>query len=289
MRYRSNSILTHIPQNSSGERILDVALFFQKALGMRIFLMDIIKSGTFFFLNPESKKNKIRHQRELEKFTYFIKNHLQSEIPNNIILRISWGKIVNTLISESEQGGHEFVMLDRSEKQNAEALTKSDVDRYISKSFCPVLTFNKDYPIKEVNKIVVPIDISQRTKKHLYWATFFAKKLNAKIIIVSALNVDIDETKSLASKKAETLKAMLKERGVKCEVKILRVHGQKPQKVILDYIEQENPEMVIIRTHREHHFTGKKIGEFVAEIIHGCKMPVFTVGGISQNYNVDLI
>jgi nucleotide-binding universal stress UspA family protein len=180
-------------------------------------------------------------------------------------------------------------MLDRSEKQNAETLSKSDVDRYVSKSFCPVLTFNKDYPIKEVHKIVVPIDISQHTKKRLYWATFFAKKLNAKIIIVSALNVDIDETKSLAYKKAETLKTMLKQRGVQCDVKILRVHGQKRHKAILDYIEQEDPEMVIIRTHREHHFSGKKIGKFVAEIIHGCKMPVFTVGGISQNYNVDLI
>ncbi len=289
MKYRSNSILAHIPQNRNGELILKQALFYQKKLGMRIFLMDIIKTGTFFSLNLNSKKNKIRHQEALNKFTEFVKNHLQSDIPNNIILRISWGKVVNTLITESERGGHEFVLLDKSERQNSEGLTKTEVDRYVSKSYCPVLTIHKDYPLTKINKIVIPIDISQQTKKRLYWATFFAKKLGAIIIIVSALNVDIKETKSLAFKKAENLKEMLELRGVECKIKILKVHGQKRHIAVLKYIEQEKPEMVIIRTHNESHFTGKKIGKFVSEIVHGCKMPVFTVGGISQNFEPDSI
>lgn len=289
MKYRSNSILAHIPQNDDGERILQQALYFQNALGMRIFLMNIIKSSSFFAPNLKSKKNQIRHQRDLNKFTHFVKDYLQNDIPNNIILRISWGKIVNTLISESEHGGYEFVLLDKSEKNNVEALTKSEVDRYVSKSFCPVLTINKDYYFEKVKKIVIPIDISQRTKKQLYWATFFAKKLNAKIQIVSALNIDIKETKSLAYKNAEQLKQMLVHRGVVCDVKILKTHGKERHKAILEYIEQEKPELVIIRTHQEYRFSGKRIGKFVSEIIHNCKIPVFTVGGISQNYDADLI
>lgn len=289
MKYRSNSILAHIPQNQGGERILKQALFFREALGMRIFLMDIIKHRALFYSNPKSKRNQIRHQRALNTFIEFVKKHLQSEIPNNIILRISWGKVVNTLISESERGGHEFVLLDKSERQNSEGLSKADVDKYVSKSYCPVLTINKDYPINTIKKIVVPIDISQRTKKRLYWTTFFAKKLGAKIIIVSALNVDMEETKSLAFKKAESLKTMLEERGVECQVKILKVHGQKRHKAILKYIEEEKPELVIIRTHHQSRFTGKRIGKFVSEIVHQCKMPVFTVGGVSQDYSPDLI
>jgi hypothetical protein len=289
MKYRSNSILAHIPQNRKGERILKQALYFKDALGMRIFLMDIIKSGSLFLSNPKLRKNQIRHQGALNKFTDFVKKVLNEEIADNIILRINWGKIVNTLISESEHGGYEFVLLDKSKKNNSEGLSRADVDRYISKSYCPVLTINNDYPITQVKKIVIPIDISQRTKKQLYWATFFAKKLKAKIQIVSALNVNIKETKSLAYKNAERLKVMLESRGVQCDIKILKVQNQEGYKVILNYIEKENPELVIIRTHQEFKFTGKKIGKFVSEIIHGCKMPVFTVGGVSQNYNADLI
>ena len=65
---------------------------------------------------------------------------------------------------ESERGGHEFVIIDKS-KTNENSLTRSDIDRYISKSFTPVLSINKDIPIKEIKNIVIPIDISQRTKK----------------------------------------------------------------------------------------------------------------------------
>lgn len=289
MKYRSNSILAHIPQNQHGKRILPQALYFQNALGMRIFVMDFIKSNSFFSINPKSKRNQIRHQGAINKLTEFVKEQVESEIPNNIIFRIAWGNIVNTLITESEQGGYEFLLLDKNKNQDRMALSKAELDKCISKSFCPVLTVNKDYPIEKINKIVIPIDISQRTKKRLYWATFFAKKLNAKIQIVSALNINIDETKSLAYKKAENLKEMLRNRGIQCDVKILKVHKQQHHTAVLEYIEAEKPELVIIRTHQEYHFTGKKINKFVSEIVHGCKMPVFTVGGITQDYDINLI
>lgn len=289
MKYRSNSILAYIPQNKDGERILQQALFFQEALGMRIFLIDIIKSGTFFSPNPKSKKNQIRHKGALNKLNDFVKNALQKEIPHNIILRIGWGKLINTLIRESEQGGYEFTIIDKSECCYKDAPKREDIDKFVSKSHCPVLTINKDHPVEKVEKIIIPIDIIQATKKKLYWATFFAKKFRAKIQIVSALNINIEETKSLAYKNAEKLKKMLHERGVKSDVKLLKVKGQEKHRVILDHIEKEKPELVIIRTHKDYHFTGKKIGKFVSEIIHGCKTPVFTVGGTTMDYNVDLI
>ncbi|WP_319503235.1 universal stress protein [uncultured Draconibacterium sp.] len=287
MNYRSNSILTHIPQNRDGERILIQALFFANALNMRIFLLDVIKSGPAFLHNPKSKRNQIRHQGALNKFTKFVKKSLGTDIPNNIILRIGWGKIINTLIAESERGGYDFVMIDKSKHANNEHFTPADISRYVSKSYCPVLSVNKEYPVNEIKSIVVPIDITQQTKKRLYWATFFAKRFHAKIHIVSALHINIEERKSLAYKNAEKLKKMLEKRDIECEVKILNVHNQEKHTAILNYIEEINAGMVIIRTHHESRFTGKKIGKFVSTIVHGCKKPVFTVGGVTQQYDLD--
>ena len=58
-------------------------------------------------------------------------------------------------------------MIDKSEKKNAEGLTRAEVDRYVSKSYCPVLLIDKNYPVAKIDKIVIPIDISQQTKKRL--------------------------------------------------------------------------------------------------------------------------
>lgn len=285
MKYRSNSILAYIPQNRDGKSILKQAMFITDALGMRIFLLDVIKSGSVFLHNPKSKRNQILHQGALNKFTDFIKNCLDSKIPDNIILRIGWGNIINALIEESELGGYEFYLIDKSKNENGTQLSRTDIDKCISKSYCPVLTINKDYPITEIKNIVVPIDISQQTKKRLYWATFFAKKMNSKIHIVSALNINIEERKSLAYKNASRIKTMLEERAVACEVKILKVHDQEKHTAILNYIQEIKAGMVIIRTHQESRFTGKKIGKFVSEIIHGCTIPVFTVGGVTEDYD----
>lgn len=289
MKYRSNSILAYVPQNREGQSILKQVVFFIEALGMRVFLVDLIRNTSIFSVNPNSKKNQIRHQGALNRFNEFVKKTLDGDIPNNIILRIGWGKVVRTLIAESERGGYEFVVIDKSNDTEAGLPSKSDVDRYVSKSHCPVLTINKDHPIEKVKTIIIPIDITQQTKKRLYWATFFAKKMNAKIQIVSALKVNIEETKSRVYKNADKLKHMLEERGIECEVKILKAQYKETQDVILEHIEKAHAELVIIRTHQEYQFSGRPIGKFVSGIIHGCKIPVFTVGGVTKDYDINMI
>lgn len=287
MHYRSNSILSLIPQNKEGEHILKQSIFFQKILDMRMFVMDVIKSSSPFQNRLVSKRQIDKQQKEVDKLYSFVKSVIKKEIPKEIILRIKYGNTVSTLINESKKGGYEFIVIDKSGGNFEGALTKIQTNKFISKSHCPVLTINKDLPVKEINKIVIPIDISQTTKKRLYWATLFAKKFDAEIQIVSALNVNIDETKSLALKNAEKIKKMLNERDVKCDIKVLKAHQKEKHQVILNHIKEEHPDLVIIRTHQEFIFSGKKIGKFVSEVVHGCKMPVFTVGGPTQRQLID--
>jgi hypothetical protein len=103
-----------------------------------------------------------------------------SEIPDDYILRLHAGNKVSTLVDESKKGGYEFIVIDKSNDNYPGALHKNEIDKFISRSFCPVLTINRNFPVTGIKKIVIPIDISQTTKKRLYWATHFAKKYHAK-------------------------------------------------------------------------------------------------------------
>lgn len=263
-------------------------LFFRKSLQMRVFVLDLIKPFSVFSKKFRTKILAQKIADAKEQLKKFIEESIQKTIPDDVIVRIIAGEVISTLTKESKNGGYEFMIIDKSAEKASGMLSKNEVDKIISHSFCPVLAINKNFPINEINKIVIPIDISQTTKKRLRWATFFAKKYNAKVCIVSALNINISETRSLAYKNADKIRTMLTERGVSCDVKILKVHHQQKHKVILNYIEEEKPELVIIRTHQESIFTGARIGKFVSEIVHGCKMPVFTVGH-SQPFPVDFI
>lgn len=287
MRFRSKTILAYIPRHQDGEIILNQALYYQQALGMRIFVLNILKVFSVLPLKFRIKKAQKIKNNALQELDVFVKNTLHKEIPEDVILRIKFGNTVKTIINESKKGGYEFILLDKSRGMYKGALTKRQVNKIISHSYCPVLSINRDFPIQNVKKIIIPVDISQTTKKRLLWATMFAKKFNAKIQIVSALTVNIDEKKSLAYRNAERIKQMLTDRGVECDVKIIKVKNQEIYDVILNYIKEENPDMVIIRTHQESVFQGSQIGKFVSEIIHGCTMPVFTVGDSKQFFPTD--
>ena len=283
MRYRPNSILALIPPNPDGLIILKQALYFQKALEMRIFALHILPKTSFLYHMFQSRKMILIKNDAKQKLTDYIKQNLQKEIPNKLIPRIQIGNWCATLIKESKKGGYDFILLDK----HVNILRRSKINKLINRSLCPVLLINKDFPVSKIKKIVIPIDISQTTKKRLFWATILSKKFDAQIKIVSALNINIEETKSLAFKNADKIKKMLTDRGVKCEIKILKVHNQQKHKVILNYIEEEKPELVIIRSHQESIFADKRIGQFVSEIVHGCNMPVFTVSHSTKPIYLD--
>lgn len=287
MKYKSNSILAYISQNKEGELILKQSLLFQQALKQRIFVLDIIKSVSWLRQVFQTKKTKEHYKDSINELSNFVSDSIQKEITKEIIIRLKSGNILTTLIKESYEGGFEFIVINKSEGNFRGALSSNETNQFISKSHCPVLTLNKDFPLSNINTIVLPIDISQSTKKRLYWTTLFAKKFNAKIQIVSVLNIKIDPTKSLAFKKADKIKEMLLKRGVECDIEILSAQKQPKHKVLLEYLEKVKPELVIIRTHQEIQFSGKKIGKFVSDIVHGCKAPVFTVGGSTESHDVE--
>ena len=267
--------MVYIPPDEYGKPMLQQALFFQETLGMRVFICYIVEKPPFLkrLFYTEEKPN--INIYTYEKFQAFTKNAVPSEVIDHFSFRIKKGKRIPVLIRQSNKGGYEFMIVDKSAAESS--LKTNELDKIISHSFCPVMAVNINYPIKKINKIVIPVDVTQSTKKKLLWATYFAKKYGAKISIVSALTLNIDIKKSLVWKNSENLKSMLSQRGVECEVQVINAPGQEKSKVILNFIRDEDPDMVIIRTHQESNLFNTRIGKFVSELVHNCKIPVFTV------------
>ena len=285
MRYRSNNILALIPPTKEGKLLLNQSLFFQQSLGMRIFVYHIIDKPSLFEQLFHAKRANHYKSNELVKLRRFIEESIPEKSLNQFTYRIKTGDPLSVLQRQSKKGGYEFIIIDKCEQGST--LDPDDTDKLISRTFCPVMTVNRNYQINNVKRIVIPVDILQTTKKKLLWATFFAKKFDAQVTIISALTMNIDIKKSLAWRNAEKLKHMLSQRGVKCDVEILKAKGQEKHNLVLDYIAREKPELVIIRTHQESRLAGTHIGKFVSEIVHGCQMPVFTVNRFLNPTPVD--
>ncbi len=267
--------MVYLSPDEDGKLLLHHALFFQQTLGMRVFICSINENPPLFKTILRSEKNRLENSYTPEVLQEFTKNAIPAKSLEHFSYRIKSGRRLPLLIRQSNKGGYEFMIVDKSNSESA--LNPREINKLISHSYCPVMAVHKNYLLKEIKKIVIPVDVTQSIKKKLLWATYFAKKCKAKIIVVSALTINLNIKKSLVYKNSEKIKNMLAQRGVECEVQILNAPGQKKHKVILEFIRKENPDMIIIRTHQESNLKDTQIGKFVSELVHCCKIPVFTV------------
>lgn len=279
MKYKLHDVLALVPLNDDGKAVLKQAASLQKVLNCRIFVLHVIPPISFFTRHFNSGKVKELKDAAMNELADFVSNFYNGEIPENIILKIIAGKLVQTIVKQGQGEDFLFIILKRSSHQKGfyDLLNQHEVDTIIAHSFCPVLSINKNPTPEPIKNILIPTDISEATTKRLLWASMFAKKTGARVQIVSALNINIDEHKSLALKNAEKIKTMLHDRGIDCEVEILKVHGHVKHEMVLSYIAEKKPDFVIIRKHHVSATFKPTIGDFAQEIIHGSNIPVFTV------------
>jgi len=267
--------MAYLSPGEDGKLFMHQILFFQQTLGMRVFICGINEKPPLLKKIFYPEKKQFKENLTPEKLREFTSSALPVKALEHFSFRVKTGKRLPLLIRQSDKGGYEFMIVDKS--NSGSSLSPREIDKLINYSNCPVMTLHENYPVKEIKKIVIPVDVTQSTKKKLLWATYFAKKYGAKIIIVSALTLNLDIKKSRVYRNSEKIKNMLLKRDVECEVQILNTHGQEKHKVILNFIREKNPDMVIIRTHQESNLNKTRIGKFVSELVHRCKAPVFTV------------
>lgn len=279
MKYKLHDVLALVPLNDDGKIVLKQATILQKVIDCRVFVLHVIPPIPFFTRHFNSGKVKELKDAAIRELANFVGNFYGGEIPGNVILKVIAGNLAPTLIKLGQGEDFLFMILKKSSHQRgiSDLLNQHEMDSVIAHSFCPVLSINEDSTPEKIKNILIPIDISEGTNKRLLWASMFAKKTGAGIQVVSALNINIDEHKSLAAKNAEKIKLMLHERGIPCDVEILKVHGRVKHEMVLSYINEKKSDFVIIR---KHHVSAKfttTIGDFAEEIIHGSQIPVFTV------------
>lgn len=285
MRYRSNNILALIPPGEDGIHILKQAAFFQQTLGMKVFLYRIIEPPSLFKRIFHAKKAKSERKEALQALRTFAAEIIPKDKLRHFTYRVKSGKKLPVLLRQSKRGGYEFMIVGKDGTESC--LEPYELDKLISRSVIPIMSVSKKHLVSSIDHILIPVNVLQTTGKKLLWATYFAKKYKAKITIVSALSLNIDLKHSLAWRNAEKLKHMLKQRSISSEVVIIKETERDKHDVIIDYIEKVKPGMVIIRTHQESSQKDLQIGKFVSNVVHGSKIPVFTVNRFLQPMPID--
>ena len=149
----------------------------------------------------------------------------------------------------------------------------------------------------KIKKIMIAIDLSERSIPAREFASDLAEKLNARLIIVNVINqVEIrglqkitknsdtmsieqylkDEEKSRHDQIVEIVNANIPHEGVKEYIKIIIRHGV-PFQEILEVAKEEAVDLIVMGTKGRSNLTNVLIGSTARYLFYHSKIPLLTI------------
>ncbi len=144
------------------------------------------------------------------------------------------------------------------------------------KSPVPVITQKGDF-LEKGDKIIVPLDLTQRTRRQLLSAIANGEIYDAQIHLVSVLIGGIEMKDSRIFKKLQQARTTLKENGIDCSIKLFERSDSPPYKKVLEYAENIKAGMILLMTHQEGYTYDNYIGAFAHHIINESRIPVMSL------------
>ncbi|MBN2596114.1 MAG: universal stress protein [Marinifilaceae bacterium] len=275
-----NKILVPISLAGDGETAFKQAMFFRRRLSANITLLHIVPSGSRIGNAIQSDTVRGLQARAMVRLVRFVKIHFKGRIPENMKLRVEVGQHISKIKEIVREESFDLVIINKTKKSNSliDKFKKHSVDRIVDDSICPVLSVENRWTNRGVRDILVPVDVSRRSRDLLEWSIFMGKLLNARIHLLTALLVKIELERSLAFRKAHIMKELIMREGVDCKVTIVeREEGTRLNALLLG-AKKQSSDLIMVQGHQEMIFSGGQGEKLVTGFLHSSSIPVLCLG-----------
>lgn len=284
-------ILVPVPLNADLVVPLRQAMHFHRAYGSEIILMNVVSGSSVFHrvLKPEElRKRQKKAKRKLKKL---VKKHFHGEIPAPVDIKIVKGTLLSAILKTARESGCDLIVIKKARRLDSrfKYLKSENADKLIAEAVCPVLTIISDPTPEKISNIMIPVEVLKPSKNKVAWAVSLAKKYDARLHLVSVLKADVNVKTSLAFRQSRKIESHLHKQGIDVNKVILKPEDDRsPEETIIQYAEEQQPDMILIKTHKESVIRENYLGSFAREIIHNSPVPVFSVipGNETTPYNI---
>jgi len=151
----------------------------------------------------------------------------------------------------------------------------SNAYRIVTHAPCPVVTIRQGFQVREIKKMVLPIDSTQETRQKLPVAAELADFFGSEIHILSLYSTPLKSVQKRVDNYAEQVKEYLKEQKIKyiSELK----ESDNITRSTLDYSESIDADLIIIMTEQETTTANLFLGPYAQQMINHSTIPVLSV------------
>jgi nucleotide-binding universal stress UspA family protein len=276
---RIEQILIPLALTREGEIAIEQGVKFHEVFGSRLIIMNIIPRNRPLIRLTRNETPGKTLEKAHNRLEEFVSKFFNGEIPPWVNLQVRCGRLIPTIIEASKDFSSQLIIIKKSKRiiGSFAAFRRNNADKLIGQSFCPVLTISENFTHEGIREIVMPVDITKKTDDKVRWAIFLAKSFNARVTIISVLDINIETRTSLAYRKAVTMEEQLQSEKIDCDVLVITDTSGHHYESFLNQVSKVNPDLIIIMTHEESLLFGEYIGAFAREVIHRAQQPVFNV------------
>jgi len=237
------------------------------------------------YIKEASNKKKILIENKFKK----LKNQL-SKSRINFYGKIVKGEIDDEIKKFSKSKKTDLISIGNSGKDFiSRTILGSNTLKILRKSERPVLTVpnTKRSGKYKVEKILLPVDISEKNYKSLECAIDIANKTGAHISIIYILSIphNINEIppnvmdEIVEGSNRELLDLLAKSRGKNKKLSISKklIINLSPSTTILEYAKKNNFNLLVMNSHNKRNLERFFLGSVAEEVIRGSSCPVLTI------------
>lgn len=276
MNTSTSHILVPVDYSEKAVYGLEMANILVGKNGGKVTVIHVIKGvdpiWSEFFTDDERNRLLEKLEKHLEKFSR--KFLTSGSIELDCV--IGKGRLCETILETAEDRNVSSIIMGTSTVDNIKKwIIGTNALKIVTEARCPVITI-KDHPKnKEVERIILPLDLTKETREKTIDAVSLALLFNAEIHVVSAQTIDDESISKRLELQLNQVMDYIEENNITSTGRILKVGDHVDG--VLDFINHKEGDLIVITTHQQLEFVNSYMGSFAKAIIRSAKIPVMSI------------
>ncbi len=151
----------------------------------------------------------------------------------------------------------------------------SNAYRIVTHAPCPVITLRHDIKIKDIGKIVIPIDSSQETRQKIPIASQISHLFNSEVHVLSLYSTGMKAVQRRVDNYAKQVTSYFAERNIRFVLEVKE--SENITRSTIDYAESIGADMIAIMTEQETTTANLFLGPYAQQMVNHSTIPVLSL------------
>lgn len=285
MNTSNNHLLVPVDYSEKSIFGLEMANLLASKYNSKVTVLNVIKGVDPIWSDSFSEEEKEILIKKLKKhLETFSSKHLPN-VKTDVSFVIEKGKLCDTILEFSEKNDISTIIMGTSTVNNIKKwIIGTNALRIVAESKIPVITVKNHLKTKQIERIILPLDLTKETREKTVNAVDLALTFGAEIHVVSAQTFEDEGIKKRLDTQLDQVIEFIKRHNVSCTGRILKVRNKIDG--VIEFIDYKKGDLIIITTHQHLEFVNSYLGSFAKGIIRKSNIPVMSIVPKIKHYVV---